>query len=270
MSDLYLRVRAILWWLLPLAALVTLVAFETDLGRGLRLQAPPAAPVAAKPVGVSLLPEYTIDGGIASHSETVNRPLFVPTRRPAPVPVVEVAKPRMQRGQYALTGTTVAGERSLAFLKEVNGGKSRTVKMGDTINGLLVAEVKPDRVRLTFGDEAEELVLRVAANPKMTPQPAMAAASPAVHPPGAPQQQQPVVANQQLEATTESLAERRRAARAAQAAASAAEASAQAQAQGQPPPVQDSASQPPPAGGTVQQPDTGWAAIYQRYQQRRN
>src|SRR3954453_13925670 len=120
MNDVYFRVRATLWWLLPLAALVVLVALDTDFDRRRRIQPPPPAPVTAKPIAVSLMPEYTIEGGIATHSETVNRPLFVPTRRPAPVGVVQVEKPKMPRGQFALTGTTVAGERSLAFLKEVS------------------------------------------------------------------------------------------------------------------------------------------------------
>ena len=31
---------------------------------------------------------------------------------------------------------------------------------------MLVAEVKPDRVKLTLGDESEELLLRVGANPR--------------------------------------------------------------------------------------------------------
>ena len=39
-----------------------------------------------------------------------------------------------------------------------------------------VAEVKTDRVKLAMGDEAEELVLRVATNPRVTPQPAVAVA----------------------------------------------------------------------------------------------
>jgi hypothetical protein len=218
-----------------------------------------------------VLPEYTIEGGIAKHTETVNRTLFNPTRRPAPVAVVEVAKPVMKRGQFALTGTTVAGERSLAFLKEINGGKARTVKMGDTINGLVVAEVKPDRVKLALGDETEELVLRVAANPRTTPQPAataqaqpggqqVAAGQPPAHPPG--------TAAPSQETGNETLAERRRAARAAAAAAAISGAPSETN-QPQSPP----AAPPPPqsgAAGTAAQPDTGWAAMYQRYQQRRN
>jgi hypothetical protein len=184
--------------------------------------------------------------------------------------VVEVAKPVMKRGQ-ALTGTTVAGERSLAFLKEIAAAR-RAPEDGDTINGLVVAEVKPDRVKLTLGDETEELVLRVAANPKTTPQPAataqaqpggqqvaqqVAAGQPPAHPPGTAAPGQEVV-------NESSLAERRRAARAA-AAAAAIQSETNAP---QPPPT----AQPPQPGaaGAAAQPDTGWAAMYQRYQQRRN
>jgi hypothetical protein len=276
MNGAVSTLRAMIWWVLPLAALATLIAKETDFGRALRWQVPPPAPVPAKPVNVSLLPEYTIDGGVAKYGETVSRPLFVPTRRPAPVPVVEVAKPKMQKGQFTLTGTTVAGERSLAFLKETNGGKSRTVKQGDSINGMLVAEVKPDRVKLTQHDESEELVLKVISNPKSTPQ-AIAQAQPGAAgaqqqlgsiPGMVPQQQpgqpaQPAVAGApDHNPETQTLAERRRAARAAQAAAAAAqEASAGGQAPA-PPPQQPAAA--------AQQPETGWAQIYQRYQQRRN
>ena len=147
MNDFFPRLTATLWWLLPLAALIALVGFETDFGREVHLHAPPTEPVRRNPSQFHFCPS-TRSKAASQHTETVNRPLFVPTRRPAPVAVVEV-KRKMKRGQFALTGTTVAGERSLAFLKEVNGGKSRTVKMGDTVNGLLVAEVKPDRVKLT-------------------------------------------------------------------------------------------------------------------------
>ena len=267
MNDLHLRLRATLWWLLPLAALIVLVGLETDLGRGLHRRAAVDVPVVAKPVAVSLMPDYAIDGGIATHTDTINRPLFVPTRRPAPVAVVEVAKPRMQRGQYALTGTTVAGERSLAFLKEVSGGKSRTVKMGDTINGLLVAEVKPDRVKLTQGDESEELMLRVASNPRATPQPAAPQPGAQAEVVGQPAPQPGMAGAQDASG---SLAERRRAARAAAAAAAAAAPPTETSMLPQSAPAGAPQAQAQTAPGTVQQPDTGWAAIYQRYQQRRN
>ena len=36
------------------------------------------------------------------------------------------------------------------------------------LNGMLVAEVKPDRVKLTLGEESEELLLKLATGPKTT------------------------------------------------------------------------------------------------------
>ena len=269
MNDLVMRLRGALWWLLPAVLLLAVLGLETDFGRALHRSAPPEGPVAAKPVVVSLLPEYKIDGGTATHGETVSRTLFNPTRRPAPAAAPEVAKPRIQRGQFMLTGTTVAGERSLAFLKEVAGGKARTVKLGDTVNGMLVAEVKPDRVKLTLAEESEELVLRVAANPRPTPQPVAAPAVPgAAPPPGQPVPPAHADAAGAPADAPQSLAERRRAARAAEAAAVAAQGQQQQQTIGAG--AQQVPQTPPVANPAGQQSDQGWAAVSQRYQQRRN
>ena len=76
-----------------------------------------------------------------------------------------------------LTGTLIIDGKATAFLRENAGGKSRRVAQGEQINGMLVAEVKPDRVKLTLGDEAEDLVLKVAIGPKTTTQPVAAARS---------------------------------------------------------------------------------------------
>jgi len=263
MSDLSVRFRAAQWWLLPVAALVVLLGWETHWGAALSMQHAAEEAIAPTPVVALLLPEYAIDGGVAAHSDTVNRTLFNPTRRPAPLLAAEAAKAKMQRGLYALTGTTLAGDRSLAFLRELNGGKPRTVKQGETISGMLVAEVKSDRVKLTLGDESEELVLKVSTNPRPTPQPV--AAVPQV-PPGT-QPQPATVAGQEAAQT---LAERRRAARAAEAASQPARAAA-APAAGmvqQAAPVAGVAQQAPPAAAAAQQPDPAWAQVYQRYQER--
>ena len=93
----------------------------------------------------------------------------------------------MQKGQFVLTGTAVVEQKSVAFLRESAGGKSRSVRVGETINGLLVAEVKPDRVRLTMGEDSEELLLKVAAGPRTTIQPAQPVAPGGPGGPGAPQ-----------------------------------------------------------------------------------
>ncbi len=165
------RLRAWLWWLIPLAALALLLGFETDWGRGLhRLPGPPPT-IEPKPVVAALLPEYRVEGGLGTHTETVSRTLFNPTRRPAPTVAPDAARVTMPKGKFVLMGTAVAGERHIAFLKEVAGGKSRVVKQGEQVNGVLVAAVTADRVRFTQGDDSEELVLKPAPGPKATTQP---------------------------------------------------------------------------------------------------
>ncbi len=161
--------RALLWWVAPALALIALLGIETDWGGQLhRLPAAPQA-IEPKPVAPALLPEYEVQGGVASLNETVDRTLFNPTRRPAPPATASAEGERkVQSGQFVLTGTTLAGDRSIAFLKEVAGGKARTVRKGDKINGMLVAEVLPDRVRFTNGGDSEELMLKVSPGPKTT------------------------------------------------------------------------------------------------------
>lgn len=172
--------RAWAIWLVPAVVLATLVGWEIDWGR--HVERMPAAPQAVepKPLMAAVLPEYQIDGGLPAHAETADRTLFNATRRPAPVLAGDNTPRRLKPGQFQLTGTAVSGERNIAFLKET-GGKSRVVRQGDEIEGMRVALVAPDRVKLTLGDESEELVLKVAPGPKTT----LAAAPPPPTAPGA-------------------------------------------------------------------------------------
>jgi len=77
----------------------------------------------------------------------------------------------------------VTGNVATAFLREVKGGKSHTVHAGETLNGIVIADVKSDHVRLKQGDEVEDLQLKIASGPKSTVQ--VAVPAPAV--PGQPQ-----------------------------------------------------------------------------------
>ncbi|MEP6997207.1 MAG: hypothetical protein ABI900_06135, partial [Betaproteobacteria bacterium] len=141
------NLRSLLWWVAPALAFFALLGIETDWGG--QLHRPPVAvqAIEPRPVAPVLLPEYQVEGGVASLNETVDRTLFNPTRRPAPPATASAdGEKKAQSGQFVLTGTTLAGDRSIAFLKEVAGGKARTVRKGDKINGMLVAEVLPDRV----------------------------------------------------------------------------------------------------------------------------
>src|SRR5258708_23889873 len=79
------RAQAWVAWVLPAVALVLLIGWETDWGRQI-VRVPSAPPPAQpKPVAAAVLPDYQIDGGLPPHAETVQRTLFNPTPRPAPV-----------------------------------------------------------------------------------------------------------------------------------------------------------------------------------------
>jgi len=280
------RSGILLFWLAALGTVAVLIGWETDWGRQLT-RAPVVPDVAAPaPVTLALLPDDRAQDGAESRQQTVERPVFVPTRRPAPPAVSaaqEAAKPRMQKGQFVLTGTAVVEQKSVAFLRESAGGKSRSVRVGETINGLLVAEVKPDRIRLTMGEDSEELLLKVAVGPRTTIQPAQPTApgapgaptagqpggpaagggAPAASSPGTGGPVQAPGAQPGAGDAETSLLERRRAARAAQAAAEAAARSGQTV-----PPVLPSApNTTTPA--TPSAPDPAWAEVYRRMQQPR-
>ncbi len=176
----------------------------------------------------------------------------------------------MQRGQFALAGTLVVDGKATAFLRETQGGKSRRVAQGESVNGMTVVEIKPDRVKLVLGDESEELPLKIATGPRTTIQPVVAA-------PGA---GGPITATAQQQATpnpaipgardvAEVLAERRRAARAAgdgRAGPAAGRAHPHPE---RPARARDRQHHAAGADGSAEQPIRLWQGVYQRYQQPR-
>ena len=274
MNTLQSTLRGWLVWIVPIALLALVILWQVDWGRGLLREPPAESSTVAPPLTLTLLPEHLPAATQEGQREAVARTLFNPTRRPAPTALAATAKPALQRGQFALSGTLMVDGKSIAFLRETAGGKSRRVAQGETINGMVVAEIRPDHIRLTLGDESEELSLKLATGPKTTVQPVvagtagrrpiMAGTAPAAAAP------RPEVRN-----VAEVLAERRRAARAAEAAA-----------QGLPPgaPIPAIPSAPPAAPGmppqaaamnappqTAAQPsaDPAWQDVYRRYQQPR-
>ena len=153
MSALDPRLSRWLVWLAPGAVLALAIGWQTDWGREFRRAPPAETPVAPAPVATTVLPEFRIEGGVAS-----------------------------------MTGTVVTDKAAIAFLRETGGaGKARSVRKGESINGMTVAEVAPDRVRFTMGDDSEELELKVAKGPKTTVQPAAEGASQAPQQGAAPQ-----------------------------------------------------------------------------------
>lgn len=274
MQALEARLSAWLVWLAPFAAVLLLLGWETDWGRELKHEPQADAVVKPQPVSIALLPEFKLEAGPETRRETVDRTLFNPTRRPAPPPPPPAAAAQaMPRGTFALTGTTVVDGKATAFLREVNGGKVRRVQKGETINGMLVEDVKSDRVRLTMNGDAEEVTMRIATGPKSTIQPVPPPGQPGgpvvsrpPPPPGSPAVAQapppPIVQD-----VAEVLAQRRRAARAAEAAANQRDAPGGAAAA---PPVAPAPAPAATASPQAARPDPGWNAVYQRYMQPRS
>ena len=271
MQALDARIRAWLIWIAPFATVAMLLGWETDWGRELKHVPQADAPVKPQPVTIALMPEFKLEAGADVRRETVDRTLFNPTRRPAPPappPAAQVAA--MQRGTFALTGTTMVDGKATALLREVNGGKVRRVQKGETVNGMLVEDVKADRVRLSMNGDSEEVTMRVAPGPKTTIQPVQPPVQGQPGMPGGPQQQQPgnapvaqnVPPPPVVQDVADVLAQRRRAARAAEAAAQQRDAPATTAPAGTP-------TAPAAAAPQAAKPDPGWNAVYQRYMQPR-
>lgn len=266
MNGMQSTLRGALVWVVPIVALALVILWQVDWGRGLLREPPAESSTVAPPLTLSLLPEHAQTTTPGGQREAVARTLFNPTRRPAPTALAESAKPKIQRGQFALSGTLMVDGKAIAFLRETSGGKSRRVTQGETINGMVVAEIRPDRVRLTLGDESEELSLKLATGPKTTVQPVVAGSAGRPIMAGAAPVPAVTASSPTVRNVADVLAERRRAARAAEAAA-----------QGLPPgaPIPASPSAPAAApsmaapAAAQQGADPAWQDVYRRYQQPR-
>ena len=150
--------------LLGLCALASLavIGYETEWGHSLRSTATATAG-ARKAEMVATLPAFALTPLETGYRESGERPLFLPTRRP--VLAVAVSQIVMKKGQFKLTGTSVAPDMSVAYMQEVSSGKTIRVTKGQEINGIKLEIVESARVVLKQGDDSEELTLRTAASP---------------------------------------------------------------------------------------------------------
>ena len=177
----------LLTWTLVNTALV--LAIGNELGWGEKLHLPTPAPVVhpSAPVEITLPPDYHLPEREKTYAATLERPLFVPSRSQAPPPPPP-PPPTMKKGQFQLLGTTITDELTAALVKEVASGRVRQLKLNQTINGLRLEQIGPDRVVFTQYDDREELRLKIQPSPKALPPgqpgsaPAAGVAAPATAP----------------------------------------------------------------------------------------
>ncbi|MCA2997839.1 MAG: hypothetical protein ING75_04470 [Rhodocyclaceae bacterium] len=156
---------------------LALIGWETDWGRAIGGTGDYASVNKRASLDTKVLPQFALAPLFPSGSgyrETVERPLFIPTRRPAPVG--NTTQMAMKKGQFRLTGTTVSDQVSVAYLFETSTNKTLRVNRGADVNGITVESVSANRVVLKQGDETEELFLRTSSSPKPPPPPPVAAA----------------------------------------------------------------------------------------------
>jgi hypothetical protein len=165
MSFVKIRQLALLAWAVVNFSLVVMIGGE--LGWGKKLVQPLPVPVVSpsEPIEIVLPPDYRLPGLEKAYSGTLERSLFVSTRRKAPPPPPP-PPPSMQKGQFQLLGTTITDEFSIAIVREVSSGKVRQVYKGFTINGLQLELVEPDRIVFSQYDDQEEIRLKIQTSPK--------------------------------------------------------------------------------------------------------
>ena len=150
--------------------LIGVIGIETQWGTSLRPAPMLAIGQAAKTGDTSVLPAFSLPPLDAGFKESLDRPLFISTRRPVPVTVGAV-QPTMKKGQFRLAGTILNHDLPYAFLVEIATGKGMRVARGTEIvsTGISVASIDAVRVVLKQGDETEELTLRTASSPPAPP-----------------------------------------------------------------------------------------------------
>ncbi len=102
----------------------------------------------------------------------------------------------MAKGQFTLTGVTIAGETKIALLREKSSGRVVRVEQGKDVNGITVAKIEPEQVTLAQGGDQEVVPMLVSKTAPQAPVPVppptaagpfapVPGAAPAVPPPGA-------------------------------------------------------------------------------------
>jgi hypothetical protein len=146
------------------ALLVLVIGIETGFGTRLSPAIPAGASKKAPPHDARILPQVAAIDAQKAYPEMVARPLFTPTRRPAP-PAQAQPQAMFKRDQYLLQGVIIAGNTRIAMLREKATGKVYRVEKGRELNGVTLAEVNPESVTLALGKDQEVLPLQVLKQP---------------------------------------------------------------------------------------------------------
>jgi hypothetical protein len=142
------------------ALLLVVVALEAAFGPDRGSLAALGTPKAGAAGDTKLLPPIAAVSPEQVYPETAERPLFTPTRRRSPE-APAAAQNTFTPGQFTLQGVIIVGDQRVAMLREKSTGRIFRVERGKEINGIKVAEIEPEQVRLELGAQAESVPLTV-------------------------------------------------------------------------------------------------------------
>ena len=153
-----------------------IIGMEIDWGRSVTPAAEMKRMAPATVVDAGLLPPYPLSPIEQGFPESAARPIFFPSRRPAPVSNSQLSS--WVPGQFLLQGTSITKDfGDIAILKEIATNRTFVVRKGEQIKGATVDKVEPHRVVLKQGEESEEVGIKTQGSPKgQAPAPAQPAA----------------------------------------------------------------------------------------------
>jgi len=144
-----------------------------------------AAPGPAGPsleLAPDLLAQLEASEEKAAYTDVVDRPLFLPDRRPADEePLAEQAPPEPDAQALEgldLTAVIMTPQETTAWVLGGPVGSLTKIRPGEDIAGWLVQEIRPDRLVLERQGETDTLLLRTYSSPRLAPDPRAQARSP--------------------------------------------------------------------------------------------
>jgi general secretion pathway protein N len=181
-----LRNNPLLGVLAALAIILAIViGLEGEFGASVGSVLRPGDAKRAAPADAKLLPALVAVAPEVAYPETAARPLFTPTRRPAPE-APAAPQSTFQKGQFVLQGVIAVGDNRVAMLREKSSGRIIRVERGKEVNGIKVVDIQSETVTLAQGAEEEKLSLNVQKAPPALPAGSAQAAQTAAQAPQGP------------------------------------------------------------------------------------
>lgn len=155
--------------------LLVALGVETDWGAALTKQPILSRSGGVKQEATAVLPDFRLGSEAGAYSQITERPLLNPSRKPAPTQIVTAApeppKPQVRRGLYQLIGITDLGAIKIAQVREIASNRVKSVRQGDQLQEMTVAQVAATQVTLAFQGETDVIEMAKYTASGRVPQP---------------------------------------------------------------------------------------------------